>query len=149
MTKPGAQTLYMWLMVAWPLVIKPGASDSFVEAKVNELFTTYRKYRDEDVIAAFQRWTEEHDKFPTTKNIINELKWAERMKNVGNRETTELWSMDIIKDNGEEWSYGAFKRDDFVNHKMNPDHLQPEEWERRFKIRRKQVLERVYKEARQ
>ena len=149
MTKQGAKELYMWLTAAWPLVIKPGASEAFQQAKMQELFKTYREYKDEEVLGAFQKWTEQNEKFPTTKNVLNEIKWVQRAERTGGKENTELWSMDFIKDDGSEWSYGFYKREDFVSHKMNPDHLQPEEWERRYKIRRRQVLERVYKEARQ
>lgn len=148
MTGEGVKQLYMWLSTAWPLVIRPGVDESWKQAKLRELYTTYEKYRDAEVIEAFQKWTEEHDKYPTTKNIINEIEWAQRLRASGGRENTELWDMSFIKDNGEEWSYGAFRRDAFVTHPRNPDHLQPEEWERRYKIRRRQVLNRLYKEAR-
>ena len=144
MTQQGVLELYEYLGAAWPLVIKPGIDETWKRNKLRELFRTYRSYKDEEVMEAFQKWTEEHEKFPTTKNIINEIQWARRMKNTEGKENAELWPMDFIKDDGSEWSYGFFKRSDFVNHKMNPDHLQPEEWERRFKIRRKQVLDRLY-----
>ena len=148
MTKQGVKELYMWMTASWPLVIRPGAGEAFQAAKMGELYETYKDFKDEDVVAAFHKWTEENDKFPTTKNILNEIKWAQQASLINGRENVELWPMDIIKDNGDEWSYGFFRREDFVSHKMNPNHLQPEEWERRFKIRRRQVLDRIYKRAR-
>lgn len=148
MTGDGVKQLYMWLSTAWPLVIRPGADESWKQAKLRSLYTTYEKYTDKEVSEAFQKWTEENDKYPTTKNILNEIQWARRMKATGGKETEQSWPMDFIKDDGAEWTYGFFKRDAFVMHPKNPDHLQPEEWERRYKIRRKQVLDRIYKETR-
>ena len=144
MTQGGVSELYAWLTAAWPLVIKPGASEQFQGAKMRELYKTYYDYRDEEVIAAFQKWTEENEKFPTTKNILNEIRWAKRLKVGGKKENTIYWPMDIIYENGDEWTYGSFKREDFVNHHRNPDHLEPEEWERRFKVRRAAIIQKLW-----
>lgn len=144
MTIQGVNELYQYLGAAWPLVIKPGVDEAWKKAKVRELYTTYSDYRDEEVLAAFQKWTEENEKFPTTKNILNEIKWARWLK-VGAKQENEIyWPMDIIYDDGNEWTYGSFKREDFVNHPKNPDHLQPEEWERRFNARRRAILAKLY-----
>ena len=139
MTTAGVKELYYWLTAAWPLVIKPGASEQFQDAKLRELYKTYDQYRDEEVIAAFQKWTEENEKFPSTKNILNEIKWSRTIK-VGRKENEILWPMDIIYPDGNEYSYGSFTRSEFVNHPRNTEHLQPEEWERRFRKTRNRIL---------
>lgn len=138
MTQNGVNDLYLYLAAAWPLVIKPGVDEGWKRAKMRELYQTYREYRDDEVLRAFQKWTEENDKFPTTKNIINELKWARTAKAVRGRENEKLWPMDWMDKDGNEWTWGSFKRADFVNHPRNPNRLDPEEWERRFKIQRRQ-----------
>lgn len=145
MTQRGAQELYMWLMAAWPLVIKPNASESFQIAKIQELFKTYKEYSDEEVAAAFQRWTDEHEKFPTTKNIITEIKWARARKNTKRVDPEARYNMEIIADDGTEYMVvwngkASFTLEEFVNMPRNKEHLDPEEWERRYKIRRKQIL---------
>ena len=146
MTQQGVVNLYEYLGAAWPLVIRPGVDDQWKRAKYRELFQTYRPYTDDEVMEAFQKWTGENEKFPTTKNIINEIIWARRIKSTKGKENTELWPMDFIKADGSEWTYGSFKRDDFVNHHRNPDHLQPEEWERRFRITRKRIIDKILAE---
>lgn len=145
MTQQGTAELYLWLMASWPLVIKPGASESFQKAKMRELFDTYREYTDAEVAAAFKKWTEENDKFPTTKNIINEIKWAEIRKSGKHVDPTMTYNMERILDDGTELmvSYNgkaAFTWEEFMALPCNPDHLDPEEWERRYKIRRKRIL---------
>ena len=135
----------MWLMAAWPLVIKPNASESFQIAKIQELFKTYKEYSDEEVAAAFQRWTDEHEKFPTTKNIITEIKWARARKNTKRVDPEARYNMEIIADDGTEYMVvwngkASFTLEEFVNMPRNKEHLDPEEWERRYKIRRKQIL---------
>jgi len=135
----------MWLMAAWPLVIKPNASESFQIAKIQELFKTYKEYSDEEVAAAFQRWTDEHEKFPTTKNIITEIKWARARKNTKRVDPEARYNMEIIADDGTEYMVvwngkASFTLEEFVNMPRNKEHLDPEEWERRYRIRRKQIL---------
>jgi len=135
----------MWLMAAWPLVIKPNASENFQIAKIQELFKTYKEYSDEEVAAAFQRWTDEHEKFPTTKNIITEIKWARARKNTKRVDPEARYNMEIIADDGTEYMVvwngkASFTLEEFVNMPRNKEHLDPEEWERRYRIRRKQIL---------
>ena len=144
MTAEGVKMLYTWLTAAWPLVIKPGASEAYQNAKMRELYKTYKEYSDEEVTAAFQKWTEENEKFPTTKNVLNEIKWARRLKMPKGKENAIYWPMDVIYDDGNEWTYGSFKREAFINHPKNPDGIEPEEWERRYKIRRKAIYEKLY-----
>lgn len=136
MTQGGVNELYLWLTAAWPLVIKPGASDEWQRAKKRELYQTYKEYTDKEVQAAFQKWTEENEKFPTTRAIINELKWTQVKKSTAGRENEERWPMCWLDRDGNEWSYGNFVRAEFLNHPRNPEHLQPEEWERRFNVTR-------------
>lgn len=145
MTQKGVQELYMWLMAAWPLVIKPGASESFQKAKMQELFKTYKEYSDEEVRGAFEKWTEENDKFPTTKQILTEIKWARARKNTKHTDPTARYNMEIITDDGTEYMVmwngkASFTLEEFMNIPRNKEHLDPEEWERRYKIRRKQIL---------
>lgn len=144
MTAEGVKMLYTWLTAAWPLVIKPGASEAYQNAKMRELYKTYKEYTDEEVTAAFQKWTEENEKFPTTKNVLNEIKWARKLKAPKGKENAIYWPMDVIYDDGNEWTYGSFKREVFINHPRNPDHLEPEEWERRFKLRRRAIMAKLY-----
>ena len=144
MTRQGAVDVYMWMMASWPNVIKPGASEAFMQSKVKQLFETYTKYTDQEVMAALHSWAENNEKFPTTKNILNEMMWLKRLKFKGKKENVIYWPMDVIYDDGTEWTYGSFKREDFVNHHRNPDHLQPEEWERRFRVRRREIMARVW-----
>lgn len=153
MTQKGAQELYMWLMAAWPLVIKSNASEAFQKAKMQELYRTYQEYTDEEVRAAFDKWTDENEKFPTTKNIINEIRWARARKGGKKVDPTKLYMMERIADDGTEYAVMhngkiMFTWDEFVNLPSNKDHLDPEEWERRYRARRKTTLDRVYAERR-
>ena len=148
MTQDGVNELYTWLSVAWPLVVKPGASEEWQRAKKRELYKTYRNYEDSEVQWAHEKWTAEHEKYPTTKNIINEIEWH-RIKAHSRAATTESYQMCIIDDEGTESvvSYDGkcnFTWNEFINIPRNKDRLDPDEWERRFKIRRKRVLEAVY-----
>lgn len=148
MTSGGVENLYMYLSTAWPLVIRPGAKPEWKRAKMRELYRTYEHYEDAEVIAAFQKWTNEQEKFPTTKNILNELKWM-RMKRLKQQENEELWPMDFMAKDGTEWSYGLFRRSEFVNHPRNPEHLEPEEWERRFVLTRRRIIDKIWKELKE
>lgn len=142
MTSQGVNELYQYLGAAWPTVIRPGVDEGWKVAKIRELYQTYKDYTDTEVLKAFQKWTQENDKFPTTKAIINELKWAQIRKTTAGRENEERWPMSWIDKDGNEWSYGNYIRSDFLQHPKNKDHLQPEEWERRFLATRR----RWYKE---
>lgn len=143
MTSDGVIELYTWLSVAWPMVVNPNASEEWRRAKLKDLFRTYKDYEDIDVIEAFHKWTDENEKAPTTKGILNEIKWM-RLARRKNHENEELWDMNFIKKDGTEWSYGSFKRSDFIDHPKNPEHLEPEEWERRYKHTRNRVLGKMY-----
>lgn len=147
MTTRGAQELYMWLMATWPGTIRPGASEDFVAAKVKQLLKIYEKYTDQEVMEACQRWAENNEKYPAPKNIINEIQWSKRVQTKGENE--ELWPMDFITKEGIEWSYGLFKRSVFVNHPKNPEHLEPEEWERRFVLTRRRIMDKIWKQLKE
>lgn len=145
MTQKGAADMYMWLMAAWPQVIKSNSSEAFQNAKIRELYKTYEDYTDEEVSSAFQKWTDENEKFPTTKNIINEIKWA-RVRKSGQRvDPAERYTMECISDDGTEYMVmwngkASFTLEEFINMPRNKDHLTPDEWERRYKARRKKIL---------
>jgi hypothetical protein len=146
MTKRGVKELYMWLTASWPLIIKPGASEAFQSAKLAELYETFKSYTDEQVLAAFHKWTAENDRFPTTKNIINEIEWARA--NRLRRDTGELYMMERIDDDGTEWvvEHGGkimFTWNEFLQLPANPEHLDPKEWARRYEARRRQVIENM------
>ena len=146
MTNKGVTDLYYYLASAWPLVVRPGADDEMRSAKLRELYRSYKNYDDKDVMDAFMKWTEEHDKFPTVKNIINEIAWAKR-KTV-TKKVEQRYMMEVISKEGIEFTVGFNGRgtmtwDEFVNHPRNKDHLTPPEWERRFLIRRKEILGKV------
>ena len=144
MTQNGVLELYAYLGAAWPLVIRPGVDEQWKKAKCRELFMTYKEYGDEIVLEAFNKWTNENEKFPTTKNIINEIKWLQVKHSGGIKENEELHQAPVWK-NGEEQliSKGgkiAWKRVEFINQPWNPEKLQPEEWERRFLATRARAL---------
>lgn len=146
MTSGGVQELYMQMSAAWPLVIKPGADPDWKRAKLQSLYRSFREYEDTEVLEAFQKWQSEQEKFPSTKNLINEVEWARKKRWTHGRENEELWPMDFIAKDGTEWSFGMFKRSDFVDHPRNPEHLQPEEWERRLQLTRKRIIDRIIAE---
>lgn len=145
MTSGGVENLYMYLSTAWPLVIRPGAEPEWKRAKMRELYRTYEHYEDAEVIAAFQKWTNEQEKFPATKNIINELKWL-RLQKLGKKaDLKKTYQMEWIRDDGTEVLIQYDNKinytwDEFMNVPRNKDHLDPEEWERRYKLRRASVL---------
>lgn len=148
MTQQGAKELYDWLSVAWMLVVKPNATEEWKTKKIRELYQTYRDYSDADVLEAFRKWTEENEKFPTTKNIINELKWI-RVQRQPKTDPAKRYQMERIYDDGNEYVVMhdgkiLFTWDEFLNLPGNPEHLDPEEWARRFEARRKQVLKKLY-----
>lgn len=148
MTQDGVKDLYLWLTLAWPLVIRAGADEEWKRAKMRELYKTYRNYDDKEVQLAFEKWTNEHDKYPTTKNIINELEWY-RVKNNAKASSEQTYQMPIILDDGTEYFVEKdgkinFTWNEFRDIPRNIDRLDPDEWERRFKIRRKQVLSKLY-----
>ena len=148
MTSKGVNELYTWLTVTWPLVVRPGADEEWKRAKIRELFKTYRNYEDSEVQIAFEKWTNEHEKFPTTKDIINELEWY-RVKTRAKSSSKQTYQMCIITDDGTEYVCEHdgkinFTWNEFKDIPRNVDRLDPDEWERRFKIRRKQIVRRLY-----
>ena len=152
MTATEASSLYMWMMATWPTVIKPGASEQFQNAKIQELIRTYRNYDTELVLEAYEKWARENDKYPTTKQILNEVKWLKMRNRVGDRENEATYMLEMIDSHGNESVYEhdgkiAFIRAEFVDLPANPDHLQPEEWEKRYQAVRRRVLKKVYAES--
>ena len=145
MTQQGAAELYMWLMAAWPLVIKANSSKAFQNAKIEQLFESYKGYSDEEVKHAYEKWTEENEKWPSTKNILTEIKWARARKGGKRVDPTERYQMEIITDDGTEFlvernGTTMFTLEEFMNLPRNKDHLPPDEWERRYQARRKRML---------
>ena len=143
LSRSDVMEIYTWLSASWPTVLKPGAPDDFVRMKHRELMADFGGYDKDEVLEAIKRWREQHDKFPATKNIINEIEWSRRERIARQREAdpeaAEGWPMEIVYANGDEACYGVFTREQFVNHPKNPDHLQPEEWKRRFRMRRARI----------
>ena len=142
-----AAELYTWLSAGWPTVLKPGAPDDFVRAKVRELLHDFGTYDIDMVREAVNRCRECSEKFPTSKAILNEIKCIQQAERAKKRaeDTDGPWPMLIIYDDGYEACYGQFDRDIFVNHPKNTEHLEPEEWLRRFDKRRDRILERMAK----
>lgn len=147
MTQDGAIKLYQWLTTAWSLVVRPEAPDSWRKAKIRELYDTYKEYKDDEVLSAFKRWTEKEPKYPTTSDIINEIKWYQVKSKI---KTTEgaTYQMPVIFEDGNEYviEYNgkiSFTWEEFKNIPRNKEHLDPDEWERRYNIRRKHILGRL------
>ena len=149
MTTAGVNELYTYLTTAWSLIVKPGASEGWKAAKLRELYTSYKDYTDNEVLEAWRKWTEENDKYPTLKNIINEIEWARVAKSRPKGDETKLYMMDRIYPDGNEVvvMYEGkilFTWDEFINLPCNTEHLDPDEWERRFVARRRQIVAKVH-----
>lgn len=147
MTQNGVNELYNWLTASWPLVIRPQADEEWKRAKKRELYTTFKDYDDRDVISAFERWTEREPHFPTTSDIINEIKWYQVKSKIKASEGA-TYQMPVIFDDGNEYiiDYNGkinFTWDEFKNLPRNKEHLDPDEWERRYDIRRRHILRRL------
>ena len=149
MTQKGAETTYYWLQAAFPKEYRTNASAEFQSTKIRQIYDTYREYTDEEVKAAVQKWAENNEKAPTIKNMLTELKWARALKGRKDADPTALYQMEYITDDGVEHMVAWYKDgklttnftlEEFVNHPQNRDNLSPEEWERRYRIRRRQVL---------
>ena len=145
MTQNGAKDLYYWLQAAFPKEYKTNASAEFQATKIRQIFDTYREFSDDEVRAAVQVWAENNEKAPTIKNMLTELKWARARKNTKHTDPTARYNMEIITDDGTEYMVmwngkASFTLEEFMNIPRNKEHLDPEEWERRYKIRRKQIL---------
>lgn len=142
MTHEEAKGLVIWLTVSWPVTMKSLTTDQMKAAKAEELLQSFGKYEYGLVFAAFDKWKREHEKYPSVHNILNEIAWlqkerAAKRQQEGKDDTG--WPMEIVYANGDEACYGVFTREQFVNHLKNPDHLQPEEWKRRFRMRRARI----------
>ena len=149
MTQQGVMDVYMYMMATWPTQVKTWHVETFQKAKTQEIYRTYREYTDDEVMRAFQKWAENEDKFPTTKNILTELKWARALRENKHVDPADRYQMEWISDDGTEhmvaWTKDGkltttFTLEEFVNHPQNKDHLSPEEWERRYRARRKKIL---------
>lgn len=152
MTKQGINDVYLFMMASWPLQYKTWASESFQAAKFKQMAETFKDYKDEEVMKAFQKWAEENDNFPSTRQIINEIKWARTVRPGRFIDPNSLHMMEIITADGTETvaSYGGkilFTWNEFLQLPANKEHLTPDEWERRYKIRRRQVLENIRRQA--
>ena len=148
MTQIEANSLYMWIMATWPGTIKPGASEQFQNAKIQELMRTFKGYDAELVLEGFEKWARENDKYPSTKQVINEIKWLQMRDRIGGRENEATFMLEQIDSHGNESVYEhngkiAFHRLEFVDLPVNPEHLQPEEWERRYGSQRRRILRRT------
>lgn len=142
MTHKEAQELVIWMAVSWPATMKGLITDQMRAAKAEELLQTFGKYEYKLVHEAYDRWKRNNDKFPTAHNILNEIAWLQRERAAKRQAETGDeygWPMEVIYDNGDEACFGVFDRERFVNHPKNPSHLQPEEWRRRFRIRRAEI----------
>lgn len=145
MTKQGIYDVYMFMMATWPLNYKTWASEGFREAKTKQMSEVFKDYSDEEVMKAFQRWAEENDNFPSTRQILNELKWHRTLKVGKYVDPNKLYMMDVIGPDGTEYVVEKdgkclFTLEEFLNIKRNKDHLDPDEWERRFMERRRRIL---------
>lgn len=150
MTHKEAHELVIWLAVSWPNTMKGLVNDQMKAAKTEELLQSFGKYDYRTVIAAFDKWKREHEKFPSVHNILNEIAWLQRERAAHRRSAGEDdygWPMEIVYASGHEACYGVFSRDQFVNHPKNPDRLQPEEWQRRFMKRRQQIYKQQERSA--
>lgn len=148
MTKQGVIDLYTYLSTAWSLVVKPGASEGWKTAKLRELYQSYADFEDDEVLAAFQKWTQENEKFPTVKNIINEIMWAKVARR--GKPKDERYFMERIDNEGNEFlvmhdGKVSFTWDEFINLPCNKEHLDPDEWSRRYEKRRKAVRDRLWR----
>ena len=145
MTKQGINEVYMFMMATWPLQYKTWSNETFQAAKLKQMHDTYKDYKDEEVMSAFQKWAEENDNFPSTRQILNELKWKRAVRPGKFVDPSTLYMMDVIGPDGTEYVVEkdgkcTFTLEEFINIKRNKDHLDPEEWERRFKERRRRIL---------
>jgi len=145
MTQNGARDMYYWLQAAFPKEYRTNASAEFQATKIRQMFDTYREYTDSEVENALHKWAENNEKAPTIKNMLTELKWARAMKGQKNTDPEARYAMEFITDDGTEYMVCwngkcTFTLEEFVNIPRNKDHLSPEEWERRFKARRKKIL---------
>ena len=143
MTTKGVNDLYMWLCTAWPLVVKPSASDEWKTAKLRQLYSSFKDYSDMQIMTAVQKWTENNNRYPTVKDIINEVEYA--AFKAREKQGNEVYMMMRVYDDGTEYAVmydgkAAFSWNEFIALPCNKEHLDPDEWERRFKERRRKIL---------
>ena len=152
MTTAGVTELYTRLQISWPTTYKQNVSDEWKRSAYKTYFDSFREFTDHEVLEALLKWTSENEKAPSIKALINEAKWL-RLRKLGKKaDPKTTYQMEWIRDDGTEvliMHNGKinFTWDEFLNVPRNKDHLDPEEWERRYKIRRTSVL-RKCREAR-
>lgn len=145
MTTNGVKELQARLMIAWPMTYKQNVSEEFNRVTLKTYYDSFRDCTDAEVLEGLQRWTENNEKAPTIKSLINEAKWL-RLQKLGKKaDPKTTYQMEWIRDDGTEvviMHNGKinFTWDEFMNVPRNKDHLDPEEWERRYKLRRAAVL---------
>lgn len=145
MTTAGVKELQARLMIAWPTTYRQNASEEFNRSALKTYYDSFREYTDAEILEGLQKWTEENEKAPTIKALINEAQWL-RLKKLGKKaDPKAAYQMEVIADDGTEFvvmSGGkiAFTWEEFLRIPRNRDHLDPEEWARRYRIRRAKVL---------
>ena len=123
MTTEGIKELYTRLVISWPTIYRQNGSEDYNRSMMKTYYDSFRDLTDEEVLAGLQKWTEANEKAPSIKALINEAKWL-RLQKLGKKaDPKTTYQMEWIRD------------DD------------PEEWERRYKLRRTSVL-RKCREAR-
>lgn len=153
MTTEGIKELYTRLVISWPTIYRQSGSEDYNRSMMKTYYDSFRDLTDEEVLAGLQKWTEENEKAPTIKALINEAKWL-RLQKLGKKaDPKTTYQMEWIRDDGTEvliMHNGKinFTWEEFLNVPRNKDHLDPEEWERRYKLRRTSVLKKC-REARQ
>lgn len=153
MTTEGIAELYTRLTISWPMTFKQAVSEDWKRSAYKTYYDSFRDYSDAEVLEGLQKWTEENEKAPTIKALLNEAKWL-RLRKLGKKaDPKQTYQMETISDEGVEsvvMHNGKvnFTWEEFMDIPRNKDRLDPEEWDRRFRIRRKKVLAKVYGGAR-
>ena len=140
MTREEGFKLYTWLQASWPTVLKPGLPEDFVTAKVDELQQAFGEYDFGEVLDAFNAYKAKNARFPFSKEIVDLILEARTQKGQTADNSAQLYEMEIIWPDGYEACVGLFTRPDFINHPRNVNHLQPEEWRRRFMATRHRYI---------
>lgn len=145
MTTEGVKELYVRLQISWPTTYKQNVSDEWKRSAYKTYFGSFREFTDHEVLEALLKWTAENEKAPSIKALINEAKWL-RLQKLGKKaDPKTTYQMEWIRDDGTEvliMHNGKinFTWEEFLNVPRNKNHLDPEEWERRYKLRRAAVL---------
>ena len=145
MTKQGINEVYMFMMASWPAQYKTWTNETFQAAKFKQMHDAFKDYTDAEVMAAVQKWAAENDNFPSTRQLLNEIKWSKAVRPGKFVDPSTLYMMDVIGPDGTEYVVEKdgkclFTVEEFINIKRNKEHLDPEDWERRFKERRRRIL---------